>query len=269
MRYGQITLRRQPPARLLSWGIRFFLAAALTASQLPDGHAPFALGCIAAAGPGGGGIAALAGTGAGAMLFLDFGDALPFLAAGILILTASAAFQGTALWGRPLFMPFVSAALFSAVGGIYVIQSLAPMEHLAPYIAAAALTGTSARFFQSLLHPAGDRPAPEGLLFLAAALLAALSDLTILEVSVGRALLCLLLAYTAYEKGPVAGTAAGLCAGLTADLCAGSGGVLFAAAYGLGGLLTGSRPAGGRAAAGLAFFASSLAALLPALPAGG
>ena len=95
------------------------------------------------------------------MLFLDFGDALPFLAAGILILTASAAFQGTALWGRPLFMPFVSAALFSAVGGIYVIQSLAPMEHLAPYIAAAALTGTSARFFQSLLHPAGDRPAPE------------------------------------------------------------------------------------------------------------
>ena len=73
------------------------------------------------------------------MLFLDFGDALPFLAAGILILTASAAFQGTALWGRPLFMPFVSAALFSAVGGIYVIQSLAPMEHLAPYIAAAAI----------------------------------------------------------------------------------------------------------------------------------
>ena len=91
------------------------------------------------------------------------------------------------------------------------------MEHLAPYIAAAALTGASARFFQSLLRPAGDRPAPEGLLFLAAALLAALSDLTILEVSVGRALLCLLLAYTAYEKGPVAGTAAGLCAGLTAD----------------------------------------------------
>ena len=69
MRYGQIILRRQPPAHLLSWGIRFFLAAALTASQLPDGHAPFALGCIAAAGPGGDGIAALAGAGAGALLF--------------------------------------------------------------------------------------------------------------------------------------------------------------------------------------------------------
>ena len=93
MRYGQITLRRQPPACLLSWGIRFFLTAALTASQMPDGHAPFALGCIAAAGPGAEGIAALAGAGAGAILFLDFGDALPFLAAGVLILTAAATFR--------------------------------------------------------------------------------------------------------------------------------------------------------------------------------
>ena len=264
MRYGQITLRRQPPACLLSWGIRFFLTAALTASQTPDGHAPFALGCIAAAGPGAEGIAALAGAGAGAILFLDFGDALPFLAAGVLILTAAATFRGTVLWGRPLFMPLVSGTLFAAVGGIYVIQSLAPAEHLAPYIAASALTGVSAWFFRPLLRPAGDRPAPESLLFLAAALLAAVSDLTVSGVSVGRALLCLLLAYTAYEKGPTAGAAAGLGAGLTADLCAGTGGVLFAAAYGLGGLLTGSRLPGGRAAAGLAFFLSSLAALLPA-----
>lgn len=263
MKYGQITLRRQPTC-LLSWGIRFFLTAALTASQLPDGHAPFALGCIAAAGPGGEGIAALAGAGVGAVLFLDFGDALPFLAAGILILTASASFRGTALWGRPLFMPLVSAALCAAVGGIYVIQSLSPMEHLAPYIAATALTGVSAWFFRLLLQPAGDRPAPEGVLFLAAALLAAVSGLTVFGVSVGRALLCLLLACAAYEKGPAVGAAAGLWAGLTADLCAGTGNLLFAVAYGLGGLLAGSRPMGGRAAAGLAFFASSLAALLPA-----
>ena len=263
MRYGQITLRRQPPACLLSWGIRFFLAAALTASQLPDGHAPFALGCIAAAGPGGDGIAALAGAGTGALLFLDFGDALPFLAAGVLILTASATFRGTALWNRPLFMPLVSAALFAAVGGIYVVQSLAPMEHLASYIAAAVLTGISAWFLRSLLQPARDRPAPEGVLFLAAALLAAVSDVTLFDVSMGRSLLCLLLAYTAYETGASAGAAAGLGAGLTADLCAGTGGGFFAAAYGLGGLLAGSRLPGGRAAAGLAFFLSSLTALLP------
>ena len=264
MRHGQITLRRQPPACLLSWGIRFFLAAALTASQLPDGHAPFALGCIAAAGSGGGGIAALAGAAAGAALFLDFGDALPFLASGILILTASTTFRGTALWRRPLVMPLTAAALFAAVGGIYVVQSLAPLTHLPPYIAAAALTGLSAFFLRPLLRPAGDRPAPEGLLFLAAALLAALGEVTVSGVSLGRPPLCLLLIYAAYEKGPAAGAAAGLGAGLTADLCAGSGGGLFAAAYGLGGLLAGSRLPGGRAAAGLGFFSASLLALLPA-----
>ena len=151
MRYGQMILQRQQSARLLSWGIRFFLTAALTASQMPDSHAPFALGCIAAAGPGGEGIAALAGAGVGAALFLDFADALPFLAAGILILTAASSFHGTALWKRPLFMPLTSSALCAAVSGIYVIQSLAPVEHLAPYIASVALTGVSAWFFRSLL----------------------------------------------------------------------------------------------------------------------
>lgn len=264
MRYGQMILQRQQSARLLSWGIRFFLTAALTASQMPDSHAPFALGCIAAAGPGGEGIAALAGAGVGAALFLDFADALPFLAAGILILTAASSFHGTALWKRPLFMPLTSSALCAAVSGIYVIQSLAPVEHLAPYIASVALTGVSAWFFRSLLRPAENRPAPEGILYLAAALLAAISDLEILGVSIGRALFCLLLAYTAYERGPTVGTAAGLGAGLTVDLCAGTGGGFFAAAYGLAGLLAGKYSAGRRAAAGLAFFAAPLAALLPA-----
>ena len=80
MQHGQITLEREQSARLLSWGIRFFLTAALTASQTPGGYAPFALGFVAAAGPGAGGIAALAGAGVGALLFMEFVDAMPFLA---------------------------------------------------------------------------------------------------------------------------------------------------------------------------------------------
>lgn len=265
MRYGQITMSRRRSAHLLAWGIRFFLTAALTASQTPQGHAPFALGCIAAAGSGGMGAAALAGAAAGAFLFLDFADALPFLASSILILTASASFQGLRLREHPLFMPLAAAGLYAAVGGIYVIQSLSPGEYLAPYIAAVVLTGISAWFFRSLLSPGAERPAPEGLLFLAAALLLAFSGLEILGVSVGRALLCLLLVYTAYERGAAAGAAAGLGAGLTADLCAGTGG-FFASAYGLAGLLAGSRSGGRRFGAALAFFAAAPAALLPAQP---
>ena len=97
MEHGPITLGKEQSAKLLGWGIRFFLAAALTASQTPGGYAPFALGLVAAAGPGMNGAAALTGAGLGALLFLDFAGALPFLAVGVLLLTAATAFQGSRL----------------------------------------------------------------------------------------------------------------------------------------------------------------------------
>ena len=263
MRHGQITLEREQSARLLAWGIRFFLAAALTASQTPGGYAPFALGCVAAAGPGAEGIAALVGAGVGAALFLEFADALPFLAAAILILTAATAFRGLRLLEGPMALPLVAAGLFFAVGGIYVLQSLSPLDHLTPCVAAAVLVGASAWFYRPLLQPGAERLQPDSLLFLGASLLLALGDLALAGLSIGRTLLCLLLAYIAYQRGAVAGAAAGLGVGLTADLCAGNGSVLFTAAYGLGGLLAGWRTGRRRGSAGLAFLGAVGLAMLP------
>lgn len=263
MAHGQIMLGREQSARLLGWGIRFFLAAALTASQTPGGYAPFALGLVAAAGPGANGAAALAGSGLGALLFLDFADALPFLAAGVLILTAATAFQGSERLTRPGAVAVSAAVLFLAVGGIYVIQSLSPLRHLTPCVAAAGLVGASAWFFCPVFSRPDGRPAPDGLLFLAAALVLALEDLEVLGVSVGRTLLCLLLVYTAYERGAVAGAAAGLGLGLTADLCAGTGSGVFAAGLGLAGLLAGKCAGRRRGQAALAFLAAALVSLLP------
>lgn len=82
MDYGALTAARLRSGQWLHWGIRFFLAAALTASETVDGYAPFALGCIAAAGPGAGGAAALGGGVMGALLFLPFQQALAFAAVG-------------------------------------------------------------------------------------------------------------------------------------------------------------------------------------------
>ena len=61
MEYGVMSAGRIPSERRLGWGIRFFLSAALTASQTAGGYAPFALGCVAAAGAGADGAAALLG----------------------------------------------------------------------------------------------------------------------------------------------------------------------------------------------------------------
>ena len=264
MRHGQITLEGEQSTRLLSWGIRFFLAAALTASQTPGGYAPFALGCVAAAGPGAAGGAALAGALVGAVLFMDFAQALPFLAAAVLVLSAATAFRDLKLLETKWFLPLTAAGLFLAVSGIYVFQSLAPLEALSPCAAAAVLVGLAVWYYQPLLWPGKERLEPDGLLFLAGSLLLALTDLELLGVSVGRALLCALLLYTAYQRGTMAGVAAGLGGGLTVDFLAGEGGVLFGTAYGLAGLLAGSRSGRRRGGAALAFLGAVLAALLPA-----
>ena len=264
MEYRELIRGRQQAARPLAWGIRFFLTAALTASQTPGDYAPFALGCVAACGPGAEGIAALLGAGVGAVLFLDFAGALPFLAAAILIFTTAAAFQGLKLLDGPWFHPLAGAGLFLAVSGIYVLQSLSPLRNLAPYLAGTVLVGLSAWYYQPLLQAGKERLEPDSLLFLTGSILLALVDVELAGLSIGRALLCLLLVYTAYQRGAMTGAAAGLGAGLAADFCSGTGGVLFGAAYGLAGLLAGSRSGGRRIWAALAFWGAAVLAALPA-----
>ena len=259
MEYGSMSIQRLQSGRWLNWGIRFFLTAALTASQTAGGYAPFALGCIAAAGPGADGAAALLGGVTGALLFLDFQQVLALAAVGILILTAATAFRDTAFLQKPWVLPVLAAGMVLAVGGIYVLQSLDPLSHAAPCAAASALTGVSAHFFTRLFEPEEDRLAPEGLLFLGAALTLALGDLTILNVSVGRVLLCALLAYTAYDQGPMTGVTAGLGLGLITDLSAGTSG-LFTAAYGVAGLC--AAKCRRRSMAALAFFSGAAVAML-------
>lgn len=259
MEYGSMSIQRLQSGRWLNWGIRFFLTAALTASQTAGGYAPFALGCIAAAGPGADGAAALLGGVTGALLFLDFQQVLALAAVGILILTAATAFRDTAFLQKPWVLPVLAAGMVLAVDGIYVLQSLDPLSHAAPCAAASALTGVSAHFFTRLFQPEEDRLAPEGLLFLGAALTLALGDLTILNVSVGRVLLCALLAYTAYDQGPMTGVTAGLGLGLITDLSAGTSG-LFTAAYGVAGLC--AAKCRRRSMAALAFFSGAAAAML-------
>ena len=251
---------RQQAARLLEGGIRFFLAGALTASQTAGGYGPFALGLVAAAGPGVLGGFALAGTWAGALLCMSFAGALPHMAAAVLILTAATSFQGSPLLSRPRTMPLIAAALTLTVYGIYVVQSLTPWDDVTACLAAAGLTGLSAWFFQPLFRP-GEGNLADGLLFLAGAVLLAFWDLELAGLSLGRGALCALLACAAYDRGAAAGAAAGLGLGLTVDLCGGTG--IYTAGLGLAGLVTGRFHARSRPRAALAFLAAAALSLLP------
>lgn len=270
MAYGELTLERERTGRLMQLGVRFFLSAALTAGQTAGGSAPFALGWIAAAGPGLEGCVALAGALAGAALFLPFAGALPFLAVAVLIFAASTALGGTWIPSRPRPMALTAVGLFVTVEVIYILQSLSPLDRLADCLAASALLGASAWLFFPLLRGGEGREIVDGLLLLAGALVTAVEDLEILGFSPARALLCFLALLAAYDRGPAGGAAFGLGLGLTAELCGSR--LPLTAALGLAGLAAGSRQGRRRTGAALAFLASAgVAALaegqpLPLLP---
>lgn len=256
MTYKTISLPKD--SRLLRESVHAIVAAALTAVTTPGGYAPFALGFLSAAGGGSAGAAALAGTVAGAFLFLDFTQALPHLAAAILIFTAAIAFRGNGILSGAKAAAATAAVLSLAVGGIYVVQSLSPMEDLAACVAGAGLTGASAYLFRLLLR---RERLMDGAVFLGAVLALGLQEVEVLGISLGRSLLCLLLICAAYDRGMAFGAAAGLGLGLTADLCCGSS--VFTAALGLGGLGAGSQSGQRRFRVSLAFFLAAFAALLP------
>lgn len=259
MEKNKLVLERPQSIRLMGWGIRFFLAAALTAARLPDGGAPLALGCVAASGGGGNSIAALAGTGLGTVLFLPFEEGLPHLAAAVLLVTAAAAFQGVKR--RPWATPACAAALFLVVHLIYVFQSPAPLEELPGCLTAAALAAASAWAYHPLLTAAALEP--DVLRFLAVSLLTALTPVEIAGASLGRALMACLVLITAWQGGIPLGVTTGLWTGLMADLWSGSGSLFFTAAYALTGLAAGARAGRNRFSAAVVYLGAVLALLLP------
>ena len=247
-------------AQLLRRGAAALAAMTLTAVTVPGGYAPFALGFLSAAGPGGVGLAAMGGTLAGAAVFMSFAQALPHLASAVLILTAAAALQSSVFFQNAKRKAATAAGLFLSVGGIYVAQSLSPMEDLAACLAGAGLTGISAWMFSAAAAGEGHQRA-DGWVMLLSALLLALRDVDVAGLSLGRGLLCLMVLFLAYDRGMSYGAAAGLAIGLTVDLCCASG--MCTAALGLGGVCAGSQKGRRRPRTAAVFLLGVFAALLP------
>lgn len=261
MQREKMTLSPERSARILGWGIRLLLAAVLTAARLPGGGAPFALGWLAAAGPGADGIAAALGTVVGSFLFLNFSSGLPQIAVAILICTAGSALRGLKIIHRRWFSPVCAAGFYLAVKGIYVMQSLSPLDDLAPCLMATVLTGFSAWAYAPLLHPDGEK-SERAAYFLAVTVLAAFTGVDLLGIDVGRMLIGCAVLVAAWQEGAAAGMTAGLCAGFLMDLCAGGDALLFSAACGLGRYLAGMRCGKNRLSAAAVYLAAETLVLL-------
>lgn len=251
----ELVRKKGDPARAAEYALRFLLGAILSGGTLRGGYAPFALGLIAAAGPGARGLSALAGAALGAWLFMDFSAALRYLASALLLFTANNAFAGSKLAERKAFWPAMTAGLTASVETVYLLQ--AGGEQAACLLLSLCLAAVAAQSWRIVLTGAAESEQQRLGASLAAAvglLLAFASVETRVGFAPGRAVAMLLVMFVAYRHGTGNALSAALCVGLTMDLAA-RGGFLYAGVYGAAALLMSLRRRGRRAAAAALFLA--------------
>ncbi len=245
---------RRSAERAAGCALRFLLCALLTAAQLRGGYAPFALGFMAAAGAGVGGLAALFGALLGAQLFLDFSQGLRFLAASLLLYTANNAFAGAKAAERRLFWPLMTAGLTVSVEAVYLLQAGA--EQAAYLLLALCLAALSAAAYRVVLmgRAESERQRLAARLTAAVGILTALSSVqTAAGFAPGRAAAMLFVMCAAYRRGEAGALGTALCVGLAMDLTARDGAFLYAGVYGAAAAVMNLRRRGRRATAAALF----------------
>ena len=124
---------------------RFFLAAVLAAGQILGGYSPFALGFVAASGPGAGGFFALLGAGMGYLLAQSLANAFRYVATAILIYAVAFAFYDLKLYSTRFFMPLSAAFLAGLTGFVYLAEEGWQPSSVVCFATELLLVGLSAR----------------------------------------------------------------------------------------------------------------------------
>lgn len=112
MQHGQIILGREQRRRLLAAGIRFFLAAALTASKTPGDMPPLHWAVWLPPGRGRREPPRWQAPQLGSGAVLNFREALPFLAVAVLIFTTAQAFRGSRLLEKRRWLALITGGFF-------------------------------------------------------------------------------------------------------------------------------------------------------------
>ena len=260
-----LALRRETVGKLLVCAGRLLLAMLLAGASLFGGYAPFAVGMVAAAGPGWGGLAALVGVLCGALLFLDFPHALRTAACAVLLFTANNAFCELRLYRKTWFLPALTAGLMLAVEAIYVVRSGSAAEaaYCVAAIALAALFAHGFRTFLRARETESETPSAAALMVLVGVLTAFAVPQLQNGLAPGRILAVLAVLVLAFDRELSAALAAALCIGLAVDLAAPEATFLHTASYGFGALLTCTLRRRSRVRAAVAFALSTALFALP------
>ena len=90
---------------LARWGVFFLLGFTMACARVLETGGPFGMALVAAAGPGGAGVAALLGAALGYLVTGGLDWSLRYMAACVLVYTVSYVFQDQPLARERLFMP--------------------------------------------------------------------------------------------------------------------------------------------------------------------
>ena len=154
MKYLSLVRKNPYLAALRQPAVWMALPLLLSAGQIADTYAPFALAAVAAAGPGVTGVCSLIGAAAGALLFFDFQTGLRYVATAVLIFSANVAFYDSPLYEKESFLPAVSAVMLALVQSAYLIEEA--VEQWVLCAAASAILAFAVWSFRSLKQKTED-----------------------------------------------------------------------------------------------------------------
>lgn len=222
------------------------LGLLLSLVRTSGGGAPLGIALTAAAGTGWDGLGALLGAVLGYLLGGGLGWGIRYIAASVLVFTVAAIFSEFEFGRRSFFMPFAALAVtaLTAFLGSFSLSG-APETDAGKLLLESVLAASCTYFFRTALSAEEDISESAEIrrsvsqTVLGACLLMVFVPIRLFDLlSVGRALILIVLMASARRGGMLTGAAAGTILGVAADLSSGVGGY-YAMAYALSGMLAG------------------------------
>ncbi|MCD7919460.1 MAG: SpoIIE family protein phosphatase [Clostridiales bacterium] len=210
----------------------------LSRSLVLGSYSPFALGFVAASGPGLNGLAALVGAGLGYLTGLGLSGSLRYIATALLAFAVAFAFADLPVYRSGWLMSVGAAIATGLTGFVYLSASAWTAEGALYFASETLLAGVSCRFYQNLTSRS-SRERRGAMLYLAVTLLCALAPVPVPGVGTLGAVLGAALVLTAARAGSGVGAVCGAGTGLVLA-AAGAGSGALAGALAFAGMLAGS-----------------------------
>ncbi len=266
---GGDTLKRNSiTKKIAGLALNFLLGFAMSFARVFSTSSPFGLGMVARAGGGGAGAFCLLGTALGYVISGGFDWGIRYVAAAVLVYTASFVFHSLPIYNSSWFMPVMVGGITAITGLLGSFETSGAMPFAVLIITEIVLSAVSVSCFKTALS--GEERTSEvlemrynvSMVVLSATLLMALSRLNIMgTLSVGRAIAIVFVLIAAFKCGAVFGSATGAAFGFAMDVANG-GYPFFTMAYAFSGMISGLISRHGKLAFTLSYILANMTIVL-------